>query len=314
MRCLPKDLLALPDDQIPPPAPAIAPGLAYILAVTSMVIWGSPPVVARAVSVGVPPLALAFSRWLLAMLILLPFVWRKLPGEWPKLRQHGVSLTLLALTMTTGSTLSVLAVYFTTATNAVIVNASQPAVTAIFAWLITRARLTRPQQIGIACAFAGVVVMIARADLNVLVSLDINVGDLLMFLAVVGWSMYAVLLPRRSYVPSSEILLFFIALVGTLALLPMYAVEAAVVGSFSLNAGIAAAMVYLALFPTLLAVYTWNLALRTLGANRAAVFVNLIPISGAALAMIFLGERLFAYHLIGAALVFTGIYLAVRRR
>ena len=279
-----------------------------------MVIWGSPPVVARAVSGGVPPLALAFSRWLLAAAILLPFVWRKLPREWPKLRRHGGPLALLALTMTAGSTLSVLAVYFTTATNAVIVNASQPAVTAIFAWLITRSSLTRPQQIGIACAFFGVVVMIARADLRVLLSLDINVGDLLMFMAVVGWSLYAVLLARRDYVPSSEILLFFIAVVGTLALLPMYAIEAAVVGSFVMSADIAAAMVYLALFPTLLAVYAWNLALRALGPNRAAVFVNLIPLSGAALAMIFLGERLFAHHLLGAALVFTGIYFAVRRR
>jgi drug/metabolite transporter (DMT)-like permease len=73
------------------------------------------------------------------------------------------------------------------------------------------------------------------------------------------------------------------------------------------------AMIYLALFPTLLAVFTWNLALRSIGPNRAAIFVNLIPISGAALAMIFLGERLYSYHLFGAAFVFTGIYFAVRR-
>jgi drug/metabolite transporter (DMT)-like permease len=73
------------------------------------------------------------------------------------------------------------------------------------------------------------------------------------------------------------------------------------------------AMVYLALFPTLLAVFTWNLALRSIGPNRAAIFVNLIPISGAALAMIFLGERLYFYHWLGAAIVFTGIYFAVRR-
>jgi drug/metabolite transporter (DMT)-like permease len=215
--------------------------------------------------------------------------------------------------MTAGSTLSVLAVYYTTATNAVIVNASQPAITAAFAWLIAGTRLTGPQKAGIACAFLGVVVMITRADLSSLLELQINLGDLIMLGAVIGWSIYAVQLHRRDYLPSAEILLFVIALTGSAMLLPLYVIEATVVGPFEARANIVGAMVYLALFPTLLAVFTWNLALRSIGPNRAAIFVNLIPISGAALAMIFLGERLYFYHWLGAAIVFTGIYFAVRR-
>ena len=294
-------------------ARVVAHGTAYALAVTSMVIWGSPPVVTRAISGDVPPLALAFARWFIALAILLPLVWRKLPAEWPNLRRHWVSLALLATLMTAGSTLSMLAVYFTTATNAVLVNASQPAVTAVFAWLIARLGLTGRQRAGIACAFLGIVVMICRADLRVLLALEINVGDLLMLMAVVGWSLYAVQLPRRGYIPRGDVLLFVIALSGSVMLLPLYAAEALVVGGFELGWDVLAAMLYLALFPTMLAVFAWNLALRSLGANRAAIFVNLIPVSGAALAMVFLGERLFLYHLIGAALVFAGIFLATRR-
>jgi drug/metabolite transporter (DMT)-like permease len=97
-------------------------------------------------------------------------------------------------------------------------------------------------------------------------------------------------------------------------LLPIFVIEAVVVGPFAFDWGVVTAMLYLAVFPTLLATYSWNLALGSLGPNRAAIFVNLIPISGAALAMLFLGERLFLYHVLGAALVFTGIYFAVRRR
>ena len=279
----------------------------------SMVIWSSPPVVARAISSGVPPLAVSFVRWSVALLLLLPFVVRKLSSEWPNLKMQWRSLSLLACFMTAGSTLSVLAVYYTTATNAVIVNASQPAITATFAWLLAGTRLTRPQKAGIACAFLGVLIMITRADWRSLFELEINIGDLIMLGAVVGWSIYAVQLHRREYLPSAEILLFIIALTGSIMLLPMYVVEAAVVGPFEPRAGAVAAMVYLALFPTLLAVFTWNLALRSLGPNRAAIFVNLIPISGAALAMIFLGERLYFYHWLGAAVVFIGIYFAVRR-
>ncbi|HEY7671523.1 MAG TPA: DMT family transporter [Gammaproteobacteria bacterium] len=295
------------------PRPAIAHGTAYALAALSMVIWSSPPVVARAISSGVPPLAVSFVRWSVALLLLAPFVARKLRGEWPNLRTHWRSLALLAGFMTVGSTLSVLAVYYTTATNAVIVNASQPAVTAFFAWVLAGTRLTGPQKAGIACAFLGVVIMITRADLSSLLELKINVGDLIMLGAVTGWSIYAVQLHRREYLPSAEILLFIITLTGSLVLLPLYIVEASVRGPFELRVGVLGALVYLALFPTLLAVFTWNLALRSIGPNRAAIFVNLIPISGAALAMIFLGERLYFYHWLGAAVVFVGIYFAVRR-
>jgi drug/metabolite transporter (DMT)-like permease len=209
--------------------------------------------------------------------------------------------------------MSVVAVYFTTATNAVLVNASQPAVTAALAWAIAGTSLLGRQRLGIACAFAGILIMVARADPRVVLGLEFNIGDLIMLLAVVGWSTYAVLLPRRKYTPDGATLMFLIACTGTAMLTPAYLIEAHVVGRFEFTREIVAAMLYLSAFPTLLATFGWNLAIRSVGPNRTAIFVNLIPISGAALAMIFLGERLHAYHLIGAAFVLSGIYLAVRR-
>ena len=155
--------------------------------------------------------------------------------------------------------------------------------------------------------------MVARADLDVLLDLDFNIGDLLMLLAVVGWSAYAVLLPRRDYTPDGVTLMFLISVTGTLLLAPFVWIETYFIEPFAFTRPVIAAMAYLALFPTLLATYSWNVAIRAIGPNRSAIFVNLIPISGAALAMIFLGERLYAYHLIGAAFVLTGIFLAIRR-
>jgi drug/metabolite transporter (DMT)-like permease len=292
----------------------ISPPVAYFLAAASMVLYSSPPVVTRAVNMGVPPLALSLSRWLIAGCVLLPVVWRRLPREWPALRTHLPSLAFLASFMVFGSTMSVLAVYFTSATNAVLVNASQPAITAMLAWAITGLALTDRQRLGIACAFVGILVMISQADLDVLFGLRFNIGDFIMLLAVFGWSAYAVLLPRRDYAPDGAILMFLIAAVGVALLLPAYLIERALVGGFEFSRELVAAMFYLGIFPTLLATVAWNLAIRTVGPNRSAIFVNLIPISGAALAMGFLGERLYVYHLIGAAFVLTGIWLAVRRR
>lgn len=293
---------------------AIGPRAAYMLAATSTIIYSSPPVVTRAVSLDVPPLALSLSRWMIALLILLPWMRGKLGAEWPKLKAHFPSLVLLVSFMIFGSTMSVLAVYYTTATNAVLVNASQPAITALLAWLIAGTRLLPAQRLGVICAFAGIVVMIGRADLDVLLGLDLNVGDLIMLLAVLGWSTYAVLLPRRDYAPDGIVLMFLIAVVGTVFLLPAYLIETAYVGGFDLTGSVSAAMLYLGVFPTLLATFAWTLAIRAVGPNRTAIFVNLIPVSGAALAMVFLGERLYVYHVIGAAFVFAGIYLALRSR
>lgn len=291
----------------------VSPTVAYFLAAFSMVIYSSPPVVTRSVSMGVPPLALSLSRWLIAGLILLPIVWRRLPAAWPDLKRHIPSLAFLALFMVLGSTMSVLAVYFTTATNAVIVNASQPAITAFLGFVIAGTTLLGRQRLGIACAFVGILIMVARADPRVLLGLDFNIGDPIMLLAVLGWSTYAVLLPRRDYAPDGMVLMFVIAVTGVAFLLPAYLVEAKFAGGFHLTGGIVAAMLYLAIFPTLIATVSWNLAIRSAGANRTAIFVNLIPVSGAALAMIFLKERLYAYHLVGAAFVIVGIYLSIRR-
>jgi drug/metabolite transporter (DMT)-like permease len=286
---------------------------AYLLAAMSMVIYSSPPVVTRSVSMGVPPMALALSRWIIAAVILLPFVWRRLPREWSNLKQHGPSLVFMALFMIAGSTMSVLAVYFTTATNAVLVNASQPAITAMLAWAIAGMTLLGRQRLGIGCAFIGILIMIARADLGTLLGLELNIGDFIMLLAVIGWSTYAVLLPRRNYTPDGTTLMFLISVTGTAFLTPAYLIEAAIVGDFAFTKEVVAAMFYLGIFPTLLATVGWNIAIRAVGPNRTAIFVNLIPISGAALAMIFLGERLHVYHMIGASFVFVGIYLSVRR-
>jgi drug/metabolite transporter (DMT)-like permease len=287
---------------------------AVALASLATATWGTPPVISRALSVSVPPLTLAYSRWAIGLIVLLPFVWHRLAKEWPKLRPHAGSLTLLSLFMISGTTLSTLSVYYTTATNAVLVNAVQPAVTAVIAFVVTRDRLRPIQALGVACAFAGIVAMISRADISVLATLDIAVGDLIMLIAVFGWSLYAVYLHRRDYLPPPEILLFFIALVGTVALLPLLVLELYYTGGFEFRPIFGVAMLYLAAFPTVVATLCWNQAIHTLGANRAAVFTNLIPVFGAAFAMIFLGERLYYYHLVGAALVFVGIYLAVRYR
>jgi drug/metabolite transporter (DMT)-like permease len=288
----------------------LATQAAYPLLILTMALWGSGLVVARAVHELIPPLALTFWRWLLALLILWPFVHRQLPQAWPAVRTEWRSLAVLTASMLAGSLLSVAAVGFTTATNATLINATQPALTAMAAWLVVRDGLSPRQGLGIALAFVGILVMVFEADLGKLLGLRANIGDLLMLGAVVGWAVYAVQVQRSALEVSGLLLLFLISACATLILLPLYWLEGIELGR---DPRTIAAIVYLGGGSTVLAVFLWNLCILSVGANRAAIFVNLMPVFGVALAVLLLGERLAFYHMAGALLVFGGILLGVRR-
>jgi len=186
--------------------------------------------------------------------------------------------------------------------------------TALVAFLVVRERLSRGGACGILLAFAGIFVMISRGDPRLVLDLGVNLGDLVMVVAVVAWASYSVDLHRQAELPSGEILLFFIAAAGVVTVLPFYVAEHYLVRQFAPSWPCAAAIAYVSLTATLLAVYLWNLAIRSVGATHAALFINLLPVFGAAFAMIFLGERLYAFHILGAGLVISGIVIAVRER
>ena len=277
-----------------------------------MALWGSSLVVARAAHEIVPPLAFTFWRWVIAVLVLLPIVWRKLPGTMPYVRRSWRGLSLLCGFMAIGTTLSVVAVNYTTAINASLINGSQPILTALAAFLVVRERLSRRSGLGVLAAFIGILIMISHGRPQLFLDLAINIGDLLMLIAVFAWAFYSVELHRQSAHPSGDVLLFFIACTGLVAVLPFYIAETVFVREFVPSRNGVAAIVYLSVAATLLAVYLWNLAIRSVGATHAALFLNLIPVFGAAFAMLFLGESLYTFHLVGAALVFSGIVMAVR--
>ena len=290
----------------------ISRSTAYLLLTLTMALWGSSLVVARAAHEIVPPLAFTFWRWVIAVLVLLPIVWRKLPVMMPTIRRSWRSLALLCGFMVVGTTFSVIAVNYTTAINASLINGSQPIVTALVAFLVMRERLSLRSGLGVLAAFIGILIMISQGRLQVLLDLAVSSGDLVMLIAVLGWAFYAVELHRQPEHPSGSVLLFFIACTGLITVLPFYIVETIYVREFVPSRNGVAAIVYLSVAATLLAVYLWNLVIRSVGAMQAALFLNLIPVFGATFAMLFLGESLYAYHLVGAALVFSGIVMAVR--
>ena len=286
--------------------------VAYLYLVLAMVLWSAALVIARGVHETAPPLALMFWRWLGAAIALLPFALPRLRSEFPQTPKSRRRVFGLCMLMVIATTLSIVAVSYTTAINATVINATQPAVTAVVALAVLAERLSWTQALGVVAAFAGIMVMVFQASLAALLQLSVNSGDLIMFAAVLFWSCYAVALHGSSSLPSLVVLLFLISASGAVVVLPFYVAEALSGRQFVFSLQSVSAAIYLSLGATLIAIYFWSAAIRSVGANRAAVFLNLIPVFGTALAVGFLGERLFAYHLAGAGLVVAGIFLAVR--
>lgn len=123
------------------------------------------------------------------------------------------------------STISLVAVNFTTATNASLVNATQPTTTVLAAWLVLKIKLSKIQTAGIIAAAIGILIMISRADFQVLANLVFNKGDLIFGVAVFGYAFYATTLQQLPRRISLSCIMFAVTIFGSLQVLPFYTAE-----------------------------------------------------------------------------------------
>ncbi len=285
----------------------------YLLLILTMLFWSSNFVLGRAVQGQVPPIALSFWRWTGALMILLPFCWSRLHHQGPLLRRHWATLLLLAvLGVTNFNTFVYLGLQHTTATNAVLMVSTTPVLIVALSFVLLRQTVTGRQLLGILVSLAGVAAIVAKGDPVFLLALDVNRGDAWILLAVMSWAAYSVLLRWRPAEQHPLDFLVTIMALGAVSLAPLYAWELASGVTMAINAPNLITIAYVALFPSVLAFIFWNRAVGELGANRSGQFLHLMPVFGAILSMVFLGERLHGYHLAGIALIALGIWLTTK--
>ena len=288
---------------------------AYVLVALSMFFFASNIVVGRFVRVDIPAFGLTFWRTALAALILLPVAL-------PHLRRHradivdrwGVLLLLSLLLIVGGQALVYVAVQTTTAISGSIIHVGQPVFAVFMAWLILRDAITWVQFIGLILSILGVLCIATGGDLSLLMGLEFNVGDLWMAVAVLSFVFYSVLFKLWQIDVHPLALLQMLLVFGSLGLLPFYVFEMAT-GSFvepSWNAALTIA--YLAVFVSVIAVISWNVAITAVGPGAASIFVALYPVYASLLSVAFLGESVHGFHLVGFALVFLGLVLTVINR
>ena len=314
---------------MPDPVPAaLAPAaprpqrawLAYLMLTLTMLFWSGNFIVGRGLRDILSPVSLSFWRWLLTAILILPFAWPHLRRQWPIIVHNWRLLTLLSMLMVSlGNTLSYFALESTTAINASLVNATQPIGILVIAWLIDRETVTRLQGLGIVLSLIGVLLVISRADIDAILSLRLNIGDFWMFLAVISFSIYAVIHRRAPRDLHPLVMMQTLALIGAICTIPAYVAEwAAGTSRLAMQWDSVFALVYVSLCASFIAILFWNLGLAEIGPNRAGVFIYLLPVFSSILSVTILDEPVGLYHLAGFAFIIVGIYvttqLGVRRR
>lgn len=286
----------------------------YVLLVLTSLMWAGNMVMSRGLRAELPPVGLAFWRWVIALACVLPLALPQLKAQWPILRVAWKPVVFLGvLGVGCYNTFSYIAVQYTTATSATLLNSFVPVVTSVLAFVFLGKRLTRPEAIGGLVSLVGVVLLISRGSLDALFGLGLNAGDLWMLLAVVVWSIYTVGLQWRPQGVHPMLLLAAFIVVGLFAMAPMYAWELSTGATIELNAASLTGIAYAGVFAAFLGFVCFNAGVVAVGPAVASLFIHLQPIFAAILSAFLLAEQPQWYHYAGMVLVFGGIVLTTRR-
>jgi drug/metabolite transporter (DMT)-like permease len=253
-------------------------------------------------------------RWVIVVAIMGPLVGRQVVAEWPRIRARWLFIVLMgAFGFTAFNALFYAAAHHTSAVNLTIFQGAIPVLVLLGTVLFFGARVIPLQVIGMIVTIVGVVIVSVKADLEILKTLALNIGDVWMLIACVFYAGYTLGLRHRPAMPG---LVFFtsLAVIAFLTTLPLVGLEIAQGTAQWPTARGWIILLYVALLPSLLSQIFYIRGVELIGPARAGLFVNLVPVFGALLAVLLLGEPFALYHALGLVLVLGGIWLAERRR
>lgn len=288
--------------------------LAWVMLALPPLFWAGNFIVGRAMRDTVPPMALSFYRWLIALVCLLPFAW---PAFKRDARHYWrVRWTLLGVSLTGVAAFNVL-VYIglqsTSAANGMLLNSFIPLLIAALGALLYRERLTLGQWSGMLLSLCGVIIIVSHGSWQALVSLSVARGDLIVFIATVCWAFYTLWLRQIPAAIDRRGLMLAQILIGLVALLPLYVWEWLQGNVAAWNMHSLLAVGYVGIFPSVVAFMLYGAGVMRVGAARAGLFIHLIPLFGALLSVVVLREALHLYQLVGMLAILSGVVWVNRK-
>lgn len=283
----------------------------FLFPLFAVLIWSINAVVSKMSATAIDPAAISFYRWLLALLVLAPFA---LPGVWrhrQQVKQNGWKLLVLGLLgMVLYQSLAYYAAHSVSALFMGILNALLPLLTVLLSLLLLRLAPTVGILLGSLLSFCGLVWLVSQGNPAQLLSHGLGKGELMMFAASGSYALYGVLTKRWALpLPNWQSLwvqIFF----GVLLLTPGFLMAPDV----SLNAHNIPLVLFAGIPASVIAPFLWIQGVARLGASTTSIFMNLVPIFTAIIAVLFLHEQLHAYHYIGGGITIVGVALAQRLR
>jgi drug/metabolite transporter (DMT)-like permease len=288
-------------------------GQPYLLLCIAALCWAGNAIVGHLAAGHIPPVTLSFLRWSLAFLNILPFAWKHLVRDWDAIRARlGTMIFLSVIGIGAFNTLQYWALEYTQALNTLLLQSAGPLFVAVWSLILLGIRLTLAQAGGIALSLMGVLVILLHGDLTALAGIEFNKGDIIFTVALAIFGLYSVLTLKRPQIHGLSFAAFTFGC-GAACLVPLLIWELFARPVMELNTTNLLSLFYVAVFPSTLAYLCYNRGVHLIGANRAAPFFHVVPLFGSAMAMIFIGERPQLFHVIGFALVLTGVFVASRK-
>lgn len=288
---------------------------AYIFLILATLFWSGNFIVGKAASMfQIPPFSLNFYRWFFAGLILLPFTYKEIINNKKYVLDNLGFFIILGITsITIFNSIVYYSLNFTQVISGVLMISTIPVMIMLFSSILKIEKTNIFQIIGVVFSFAGVIMIITKANIEILKNLDFNKGDITMVIAMFSWALYSTLLKGKKYELTQISLLQVVITFGLIFLIPVYFIEYQIGFRINLELPFILILSYVVLFPGLASFLLWIKGISMIGANRSGVFLHLMPILSAIMAMIFFSEKFMFYHILGACFIITGILLSNKK-
>ena len=282
----------------------------YLALLLAMAFYAGNLIVGKPVSSEVPPITLTLFRYLIAFAAILPLgykEWKNNQELWKKEWKGIVSLSLSGLVLF--NILVYLALNYTTSVNAAIVESSTPIFSLMLGFLLFGEKVAKIQLFGVILSLTGVFAVITKGSLEMIRNLAFNPGDLIMLAAMLTWAVYSILIKKHTWkfpVYGGLLVMCFLAV---MVLIPLSLIEVNQLAAVNWSTPVILGLLYLGLFPSLLALIAYNKGVAEVGPSQASIFLNFIPVFTMIGAVVFLGEAVTMVQLLGSAMVIGGVII-----
>ncbi len=262
----------------------------------------------------IPPLSLNTLRWISVWIILIPFTYKEIIKNFSYIKKNILILGLMGvLSISTFNSVVYFALNYTQVINAVLVLAAIPAATIVISSIMKVDKTNHFQIFGLILSIFGIGFIVSNGEIERIISLSFNKGDLWMLVCVLSWSLFSTLLKKYKFKFSQFTLLHLMVSIGILFLIPQYYYESLNEFKINYNKAFLLILFYVVIFPAIAAYYCWQKGVSILGPNKATMFIQLMPLFSVAMAITIFDEKFAFYHFAGTAFIVTGIYLSNKR-